>query len=201
LQYPTYNTPDLLAALQSLVILLITLFFCLGNDLGLEDPSDAQTLIEVWEVKSRLAATGLFIEPTQPNGLPSYSDWALISAKQRTIHSLHHLDFVWSVLRGYPILLCWELGPLPAPPPRYLWEVGDEETWKRMYTRFLQQWRDGPYLMSEMFAMNGEAPLEPRAERWLAEADEFGMMLMAEGTIALPERAPEGVNPYTCEPV
>jgi hypothetical protein len=53
----------------------------------------------------------------------------------------------------------------------------------------------------EMFAMNGDAPLEPRAERWLAEADEFGMMLMAEGTIVLPERAPEGANPYTCEPV
>ncbi|KAL3483390.1 hypothetical protein BJX62DRAFT_244955 [Aspergillus germanicus] len=200
-EYPTYNTPDLLAALQSLLILLIILFFCIGEDRGLEDPTDAQTLIEVWEVKSRLAATGLFIEPTQPNGLPSYSDWALVSTKQRTIHSLHHLDFVWSVLRGYPILLCWELGPLPAPPPRYLWEVGDEETWKRMYARFLQQWRDGPYLMSEMFAMNGEAPLDSRAERWLAEADEFGMMLMAEGTIALPERAPDGKNPYTCERV
>jgi hypothetical protein len=55
-----------------------------------------------------------------------------------------------------------------------------------MYAKFLQQWMDRPYRMSEMFAMNGEAPLEPRAERWLAEADEFGMMLMAEGTIALP---------------
>jgi hypothetical protein len=52
--------------------------------------------------------------------------------------------------------------------------------------------------MSEMFAMNGEAPLEPRAERWLAEADEFGMMLTAEGTITLWNRVPEGGNPYTC---
>ncbi|KAL2852051.1 hypothetical protein BJY01DRAFT_100384 [Aspergillus pseudoustus] len=191
-EYPTYNTPNLLAALQSLLILLIILFFCLGDSPDLENPTDAQTLIEVWEVKNRLAATGLFLDPTGT----SYSDWAIISAKHRTIHSLHHLDFVWSVLRGYPILLCWELGPLPAPPPRYLWEVGEEAAWKRMYARFLQQWADGPYLMSEMFAMNGNAPLGPRAERWLAEADEFGMMLMAEGTIALPERAPEGANPY-----
>jgi hypothetical protein len=61
-----------------------------------------------------------------------------------------------------------------------------------MYARLLQQWMDVPYLMSEMFALNGEAPLEPRAERWLAEADKFWMMLMAEGTIALPNRMPEG---------
>ncbi|KAL2849673.1 hypothetical protein BJX68DRAFT_266988 [Aspergillus pseudodeflectus] len=170
-QYPTYSTPDLLAALQFLLILLIILFFCLGNDPGLEDPTDVQL---------------------------SLKDRALVSAKLRAIHSLHHLDFVWSVLRGYLILICWELGPLPAPPPRYLWEVGYEEAWKRMFARFLQQWMYGPCLMSEMFAMNGEAPLEPRPERWRAKADEFGMMLMAEGTITLSNRVPDVGNPYTC---
>ncbi|KAL2802365.1 hypothetical protein BJX63DRAFT_437954 [Aspergillus granulosus] len=194
-EYPTYNTSDLLAALQSLLILLIILVFCMVNGPCVESPMDPHILIEVWEVKTRLAATGLFLDPTTPHGLLSWSDWSLVSAKQRTIHGLYHFHYAWSLLRGYPTPLYGELGPLPAPPPRYLWEVSDEETWKRMYARFMQQWKDGPYLMSEMFSLNCNAPLEPRAERWLAEADEFGMMLMAEGTIILPECVPEGVIP------
>jgi hypothetical protein len=35
--------------------------------------------------------------------------------------------------------------------------------------------------MAEFFGINPSGNLDPRSEMWLAEADDFGMILMAEG--------------------
>ncbi|UKZ69228.1 uncharacterized protein TrAtP1_010238 [Trichoderma atroviride] len=181
--YNTYNVMDLLAAAQSMLILLIILFFGIGHSPALAHPIDAQLLIDMWNVKRSLASTGLFLEQESNHTLPSWKEWAVVSAKRRTILGLHHLEWAWSLRYGYPILTCFELGPFPAPAARHLWQNGHEKEWECLYKDWLRQWADGSYKMAELFRVNASKEsdaLDPRSELWLAEADEFGMMLMAE---------------------
>ncbi|QYT03673.1 hypothetical protein H0G86_010619 [Trichoderma simmonsii] len=182
--YDEYNAMELLAAAQSMLILLIILFFGIGHSPALAHPIDAKLLVDMWNVKHKLASTGLFLEQESNHTPPSWKEWAIVSAKRRTIVGLHHLEFAWSLLFGYPILTCFELGPFPAPAARYLWQSDREEEWQRLYKDWLKQWADGgSYKMTELFRVNGSKEsdaLDARSELWLAEADDFGMMLMAE---------------------
>lgn len=181
LQFVSYDESNLLATSQSLLLLLIILFFGLGEESGVSHPKDAQLLIGVWDVKHRLAATGLFLDQELNHTTPLWEQWAVVSAKRRTILGLHHLEWAWSLLHGYPILTCFELGPLPAPAPGYLWRETDRTTWENLYREWLLHWKDGSYKTAELFEINPGASLDARSEMWLSEADEFGTMLMAEG--------------------
>ncbi|KAB2573319.1 hypothetical protein DBV05_g7994, partial [Lasiodiplodia theobromae] len=115
--HPSSTPTDLLAAAQALLILTTIFFFGLPDrthDLAAE----AQTLIAVWDVKHALALTGLFdaAELASPQRVPDdWKQWALVSAKRRTILALHHLEWAWSLAHGRAVLTCFELGPLPAP--------------------------------------------------------------------------------------
>jgi hypothetical protein len=145
---------------------------------------DAQLLIEMWDVKHRLAETGLFLEEEINHTLPSWDKWAIFSAKRRTILGLHHLEWAWSQLHGYPILTCFELAPLPAPAATYLWREQDEKGWNNRYSKWLSKWNKGSYKMAELFNIDPGWNLNVRGEMWLAEVDEFGMMLMAEQALS-----------------
>lgn len=183
-QYHMYDDMALLAAGQSLLILMIILLFCFQDqdtEIAVSDPTAAEIIVSVWAVKHKLAMTGLFLDSELGDRQPAWKDWAMVSARRRTVLSLHHLEWAWSLLRGYPTLTCFELGPLPAPEPGYLWRETDEQTWQRQYRDWLGLWKDGSYKIAELFYINAGEPLSVRAEMWLAEADEFGMMLMAEG--------------------
>jgi hypothetical protein len=106
----------------------------------------------------------------------------MVTAKRRTIHSFHHVEWAWSVLHGYPVLTCFELGPLPAPPAKYLWQETEEKQWNLSYHKWLSVWKDGGfYRMMEFFHIDPNGPLDSRSQLWLSEADEYGMMVMAEG--------------------
>ncbi|KAK9771439.1 putative Transcription factor domain-containing protein [Seiridium cardinale] len=146
---------DILAAAQALLILLIILFFGFRDDQVIDHSSGAQLLIDVWEVKQNLAATGLFLEAEIDHRLPSWKDWAIVSAKR-------------------------QLGPFPAPTARYLWHQTDEATWITNYMQWLRLWKDGVYRTAELFHVERGEPLDERGELWLAETDELGVMLMAE---------------------
>jgi hypothetical protein len=161
-------------------MLIIILFFGIGSAPALPHPKDAQLLIDMWDVKHRLATTGLFLEQETDHSLPSWRKWAIVSAKRRTVLAMHHLEWAWSLRHGYPILTCFELGPLPAPAARYLWQERDERRWQRLYSDWLRQWSNGSYKMGEFFHLNPNGNLDARSEMYLAEADEFGMMLIAE---------------------
>ena len=144
-------------------------------------PMDSAVLIDTWVVKHELAATGLFLEAETDHQLPSWRQWAIVSARRRTILALNQVEWAWSVMHGFPTLTCFELGPLPAPAARHLWYADHEPTWENLYRDWMQQWPDGGYRMAEFFNIRpGQDIVDARGEKWLAEADEFGMMLMAE---------------------
>lgn len=163
-------------------MLMIILFFGFENP-AMAHPTNAELLIATWNVKQRLAATGLFLDEESKHVLPSWKEWVIVSAKRRTILALSHLEWAWSLFCGYPVLSCFELGPLPAPAAGYLWRETDELVWKQLYGEWLRQWSPAGYKMFEFFQINPGGKLDGRSEMWLAEADEYGMMLMAEGDL------------------
>ena len=93
----------------------------------------------------------------------------LTEAKRRTIQSLNHLEWAWSVLNGYPVLTCFELGPLPAPAASQLWRASDEKAWTDLYIEWLWRWKDGSYKMVEFFYIEPKGQLDRRSELWLSE--------------------------------
>jgi hypothetical protein len=185
-QVPQYGEEDVLAATQSLLLLTTLLFFGDIDDPVLSHPDDAHLLLQLWDVKEQLAGTGLFLKKEDGRIMPSWKEWAKMSAKHRTIMSLNHLEWCWSLLHGYPTLTCFELGPLPAPAPGYLWRATDAEAWRSLYEQWLWKWRDGSYKMADFFYIEPRGNLDSRGELWLSEADEFGAVLMAEAMAILP---------------
>lgn len=165
-------------------MLVVILFFPLDRAPAIPHPQDAELLIDMWTVTRRLASTGLFLEQEYTHSSPPWKQWAIVSARRRTIQSFHHLDWAWSLLHGYPTLTCFELGPLPAPAAGYLWREGNERTWQRLYGEWLHQWEGGSYKMAELFHLSSSGSVDRRTEMWLAEVDEFGMVLMAEGKLS-----------------
>jgi hypothetical protein len=180
-QHTLYSEEILLSAMQSILILLVILLFGSKTRSSISNAESARLLISMWQVKHRLAGTGLFLGSEMNHGMPIWREWAIVSAKRRTILALHHLEWAWSVLHGYPELLCTELGPLPAPAEKRLWQERQEVEWECLYEGWLTRWKDGYFAMAELFPIRPGAELDSRAERWLSETDEFGMMIMAEG--------------------
>lgn len=178
---------DLLAAAQALLILMTILFFGLDphpNPNPSRTADEAQALIAAWPLKHALALTGLFDAAELDHRVPDdWRAWALVSAKRRTMLALHHLEWAWSLLHGRAVLTCFELGPLPAPAAGCVWRARDEREWRGEYGGWLGRWwgEGGLYRMVEFFRIRAGEALDERSEAWLAEADEFGVLLMAEG--------------------
>ncbi|EPE09712.1 saccharopine dehydrogenase [Ophiostoma piceae UAMH 11346] len=179
-QRVSHGEMDLLADAQALVLLLIIALYGFGYASMAPDPRHPQLLVDAWDVKQRLAATGLFLAEEVDGTVPPWRRWAAVSAKRRTVLALQHLEWTWSMLHGYPVLSCFELGALPAPAAGHIWQAAEEQVWKNHYSNWLWQWRHGSYKMAELFRVNSEGRLDDRSEMWLADADEYGVVLMAE---------------------
>lgn len=132
-----------------------------------------------------LSATGLFLDDDGPDHPPPWRDWAICTAKHRTILALHHLEWAWSLRHGYPVLTCFELGPMPAPAPGFLWREEDEGRWGEAYVAWRRRWPADIYRMGELFRAASGDGMGLRGDMWLAEADEFGVMVAAESKWAL----------------
>jgi hypothetical protein len=185
---------ELLATAQSVLIMLIVLFFCIPNKQSpsTNHPTDAELLVQIWKITGALTATGLFLDDESRNTTPPWQDWAIVAAKRRTILALHHVEWAWSLLHGYPVLTCFELGPLPAPSPGFLWREENQTQWEKLYKSWLRRWPASSYKMWELFRAGSGDGLGARGEMWLAEADEFGMMIAAESKSRL--------SPCPCHP-
>lgn len=162
-------------------MLTSVLFFDSGNTSVVAHPIDAQIVIDVWDVKRRLAETGLFLVESSDRRHPLWHHWAMANAKQRTFMGLTHLELAWSIYHGYPPFPCHALGPLPAPAPGLLWREADEQRWEQLYDEWQLKWSDGSYTMAECITLDAIGSWDARTELWLAEADEFGMVLMTGG--------------------
>jgi hypothetical protein len=87
--------------------------------------------------------------------------------------------WAYSVLHKVPGFDCRELGFMPAPAPKALWQAQTEQEWNTKYVHWLSRWSGQIYLQAEFDHIQPGAVLSPRAEKWLGEADEFGFIMVS----------------------
>jgi hypothetical protein len=86
------------------------------------------------------------------------------------------------MLNGLPTFPCPELGFMPAPAGKVLWNAKTLGEWESAYDRWLGRWAGmGIYSMQELTDVKPGPELDLRTEIWLEGADEFGVMYMALG--------------------
>ncbi|KAH7118740.1 hypothetical protein B0J11DRAFT_74339 [Dendryphion nanum] len=184
-QHRSFDERHLLSALQALVLYTIMLMFSSRNQISvsLVDPAIFMCL---QRVASYIARTGLMLTEEQNNRRPSWDSWIHVTGKRRAVFSLYLLHWSYSVYHGLQSFACSQLGYLPAPAPKFLWQAESKEKWENLYTRWLNQWGDCPYKMCEFAAIQSGPSLERRTEIWLEDADELGVLFFAIGTTVHP---------------
>lgn len=70
---------------------------------------------------------------------------------------------------------------MPAPAAKTLWQAQSELEWNALYIRWLARWDGHGYLQGEFDRIRPGIRMEDRAEKWLEEADEFGLIMMSIG--------------------
>ncbi|KAJ5895322.1 hypothetical protein N7495_007013 [Penicillium taxi] len=166
----------LLATLQAVVmytIILLAPFKTSPSDCMSEDAIFRKVEIFVWHV----VRGDLFLPEERAQTRPSWDAWIHVTAKRRAILALYLLHWAYSVLHKVPCFDCSELGFMPAPAPKALWQAHTEQEWNSKYIHWLARWNGQIYLQAEFGHIKPGAVLSPRAEKWLGEADEFGFIM------------------------
>jgi hypothetical protein len=185
MQYCIYDEEDLLAAMQALLVYAIILFFLPASETR-KYTFDHSILMTLHQVAHKLAKAGLVLPAERNKICPMWEDWIRITAKCRTILALLCFEWAFSVYNHLPAFHCDEIGFILAPASKLLWHANSRAEWENHYNRWQQQWRSrGAYLMEELMGIPPGVYIDSRAEAWLAETDEFGMMIMALGMLDL----------------
>ncbi|KAL1956926.1 hypothetical protein VTO42DRAFT_6673 [Malbranchea cinnamomea] len=173
-----YDEIDLLAALQALVMHLIMLLFPSKNSTR---PVARDDLMyeRLKRLISQLVTTGLFLQEERKQVRPSWEAWIHITSKRRAVLSLFLLQWAYSVFHGIPPFDCKGLGFMPAPAAKALWQARTEDEWNSLYVRWLTRWNGQGFLQCELAKIRPGIRMEPRAERWLEETDDFGLIMIA----------------------
>lgn len=109
----------------------------------------------------------------------AWESWIIASATQRTLFVLSLFDNLVNFTVGSPSFIATELAELLAPASRSLWRASTRETWKKAYNQYRDEWREGQFLISELWVVEGRSDSDGRyrVEKWLSGVDEFGMMI------------------------
>jgi hypothetical protein len=105
--------------------------------------------------------------------------------KRRAVLSLYLLHWAFSTLHGIESYECAEIAFMPAPAAKVLWQATSEAEWEVLYDRWLARWDGKPFLQREFWTIEPGVVMNPRAERWLGESDEFGYLHAAIGKFLL----------------
>jgi hypothetical protein len=128
-----------------------------------------------------LAASGVLLNAEVNSEIPDWNEWVIVASKRRTVLAAHQVLWIWSLLHGYPPFACRELGFMPSPAPKVLWDARSDG-WQSLYQDWMGRWQGGPHRLEELQVIGPEVETDPRTQMWLEEADEFGLLLMSEGT-------------------
>ena len=171
---------NLLAVLQAVCIYTLLLLF----------PSPTQTSIPLLDphtfrnlrsIVYHTAASGLVLAEETAHQRPDYEAWVHVTTKRRAVLTLYLIHWAYSIYHCLPSFDCTDLGFMPAPAAGYLWREMDKGKWECLYNRWLAQWDQGSYFQWEFFTIENGVRMDDRAELWLEDADEFGMLFMGIG--------------------
>lgn len=179
-QYQSYDELNLLAALQALVIYTIILFFPKREQASVPT-LDLSIFQNLQQVVYHVAQSGLVIQEERDHVRPSWETWIHITSKRRAVLALYLLHWSYSVVKCVPSFNCKELGFMPAPAAKMLWQVNHKDEWEALYDRWLIRWEGSEYLQQEFWEIEPGVFINRRTQKWLEETDEFGIMLMSLG--------------------
>ncbi|OJJ97799.1 hypothetical protein ASPACDRAFT_45097 [Aspergillus aculeatus ATCC 16872] len=167
----------LLAILQAIVIYLIILRFPGESSRPTLPPPTL--LHKIQELANHAANMGLFLQEEREAMRPTWTAWVHVTSKRRAVLSLYLLHWALSVFHNAPPLDCRQVGFMPAPAAKILWQAKSEQEWNSLYIRWLARWDGHGYIQGEFDQIRPGIKMEERAEKWLEEADEFGMIMMS----------------------
>jgi hypothetical protein len=178
LQLETYDETDLLAALQALTIYTIMLIFPTKAQSAI--PSvDPSVFVGLQQVAYYTAGTGLILQEETDHDVPSWDAWIHVTSKRRVIFTLYMLHWAYSVYHRLSSFNCDELGFMPAPAAKYLWQATTKQQWEELYKRWLVQWDGHEYLQKEFLYVKPGPALDRRTQMWLEDADELGVLFLS----------------------
>ncbi|KKZ61439.1 hypothetical protein EMCG_03952 [[Emmonsia] crescens] len=184
--FETFDERDLTAALQALMIYTLILLFPSNDQLSVSLLDD-KLVKHLRTIMQYVVSTGVVLEEESRSARPLWECWVYATCKRRALLSLYIIHWAYSVYHCIPTFDCNELNNIPAPAAKNLWQSTSSEQWEPRYNRWLAQW-DGPYYrQGELLRISPGVRIDPRAELWLEEADEFGMIFIAIG------KPPEGI--------
>ncbi|KAK2809451.1 hypothetical protein FQN50_003719, partial [Emmonsiellopsis sp. PD_5] len=176
--YQTFDEPNLVAALQALNIYTILLLFPFKDQLSVSI-LDEKLFRQLRGVIDYAISTGLVLEDESNNVRPSWERWVLITSKRSVALSLFIIQWAYCVYHSLPSYACVGLREMPAPPAKYLWQATRRDQWEMLYNRWLAQWDGSDFYNAEFFTIQPGVRMSPRAELWLEDADEYGMIFVS----------------------
>lgn len=169
-----YSQSDLLAALQASLIYSIIIH--LESNTALKYAAQI-VLGQLQEMAYHLLIT-VALPKARPSGtIPNQDLWMITSAAHRTVLAIYIFEYVICFRNRIPIYICDELDFIPAPVCRRLWEAQEYEAWRGEYGNWLEMWKGKEVVMSELLNGHAGSHAYTRVEKWLSEADEFGMLI------------------------
>lgn len=170
----------LLAVLQAVVIYSIILLS--PSRAPQTSPDDNEIVFQkveslVWHV----VRDGLFLKEERAQTRPCWKAWIHVASKRRAVLTLYLLHWAHSVLHNVQCFDCKDLGLMPAPAPKVLWQASTEQEWNTKYIHWLSRWSGRIYLQAEIGDILPGNTLNSRAEKWFGEIDEFGFIMASIG--------------------
>lgn len=194
IQYRSFDAPTLLAALQSLTILLVLLIFPCNRQKTLSIVPD-HLFVAVQEMSDHVLSTGMLLHEEADHVRPHWRIWTHIEAKRRTLVCIFLVQFAYSSCQGRIHFSCVQLGRMRAPGPKWLWQAADEKRWTNLYARWLAQWNGKEIIQAELFLVEHGPVMDPRVEMWLEDADELSILMMSISEQFLSPVSSRGVLP------
>ncbi|KAL3475454.1 hypothetical protein BJX99DRAFT_259400 [Aspergillus californicus] len=176
-KFKDLDEPALLAVLQATVIYLIILLFPANSP----HPTlpEANLFRKIQDLVNYTVSTGLFLQEEREQMRPTWAAWIHVTSKRRAALALYLLRYAFSVYYNIPAFNCRELGFMPAPAAKILWNAHSETQWKEVYIKWLARWSGRGYIQREFDAIRPGIRMEERAEKLLEETDEFGMIMIS----------------------
>jgi hypothetical protein len=175
-----YDEATLLAVLQSVVIYTIILLSPQANQQRIL--TDHHIIFRKVELLVyHIVHAGLYLQEERTQKQPSWEAWLHVTSKRRAVLSLYLLHWAYSVLHKVPCFDCRDLNFMPAPAAKVLWQAQTEQEWNTRYIHWLSRWGGQGYLQGELGDIRPGIIMNPRAERWLEESDEFGFIMLSIG--------------------
>jgi hypothetical protein len=134
---------------------------------------------QIRNIVYHVATSGLVLEEETEHVRPTWESWVHITSKRRAVLTIYLIQWSYSVHHQLPGYDCKDLGFIPAPSAKYLWQASDKKQWELLYNRWLAQWNGADYYQWELFEIQPGVRMNERAELWLEDTDEFGLIFVS----------------------